>query len=333
MNDLVRPAMYDAWHGIVPVSAGRCAWRRSPLPTWSARSAKAATRSRETARCRRWRRARASRSSMPARMAAVMSSTYNARPLGGRGDGGRQPLVRDPRRVSRSRRLWGGERVPTLARSSAPRRVRAPAAPARRPPALRACAILFERPVAGALAAAWRRRRVCPAPPCWTCRALLPPWLHIGLLAVAVLADRRAAGARPARHCARRTTRRPTVGWSSPPGCRHRPLSVLTDRPRAAAGRRVGALWQAHVARAVAQIGRLRVGLPRPGLARRDPRALRDALVLALVAAGRIAGDGCAFPAGAAMKPTLPVAPGAAGHRAAGLDHAAGVYADWRRYS
>ena len=22
MNDLVRPAMYDAWHGIVPVAAG-----------------------------------------------------------------------------------------------------------------------------------------------------------------------------------------------------------------------------------------------------------------------------------------------------------------------
>ena len=45
------------------------------------------------------------------------------------------------------------------------------------------------------------------------------------------------------------------------------------------------ALWQAHVARAAAHIGRLRVGWPRPGLAHLDPRALRCALLLAVIAA------------------------------------------------
>ena len=43
MNDLIRPAMYDAWHDIVPVrrAGGRAwSWRRS---TWSGRSARPAT--------------------------------------------------------------------------------------------------------------------------------------------------------------------------------------------------------------------------------------------------------------------------------------------------
>lgn len=70
-------------------------------------------------------------------------------------------------------------------------------------------------------------------------------------------------------------------------GLRHRPLTTLTDRPAAAAEQ---ALWRAHVARAAAQIGRLRVGLPRPGLAARDPRALRGGLLVLLVACVVIAG-------------------------------------------
>jgi hypothetical protein len=62
----------------------------------------------------------------------------------------------------------------------------------------------------------------------------------------------------------------------------------------------------------VARLGRLRVGLPRPGLARRDPRALRAALVLgcfvALVVAGRDAPAlllRAAWPAFAAAPPPV----------------------------
>ncbi len=70
----------------------------------------------------------------------------------------------------------------------------------------------------------------------------------------------------------------------------HRPLTALADQP-AIIGDALGqALWQAHRARALAAIGRLRVGAPHPGLAVRDRHALRGGLVVALIAAGVIAG-------------------------------------------
>ena len=53
-------------------------------------------------------------------------------------------------------------------------------------------------------------------------------------------------------------------------------------------------------------VRRLRIGIPRPGLARRDPRALRAALVVALVAAFAIAGDDAPSRLAQAMEPTLP---------------------------
>ena len=49
MNDLPRPAMYQAFHAIVPVAPARGDAGRPT--TWSARSAKAATGSAATARC------------------------------------------------------------------------------------------------------------------------------------------------------------------------------------------------------------------------------------------------------------------------------------------
>jgi uncharacterized protein (TIGR02302 family) len=137
---------------------------------------------------------------------------------------------------------------------------------------------------------------------------LLLPWVHIGLLAATALlivfllvrglyriavpddvaADRRLEVAS---------------------GLSHRPLAVLTDRP-ARAGRTADAagmaLWQAHVRRAIAQVNRLRVGLPRPGLARRDPRALRAALVVGLLACLAIAGSDAPARLAVAMEPTLP---------------------------
>jgi len=71
-------------------------------------------------------------------------------------------------------------------------------------------------------------------------------------------------------------------------GLRHRPLAVLTDTPSLPGA---DALWHAHVVRAVAQVGRLRVGAPRPGLAARDRKALRAGLLVALAACLVIAGD------------------------------------------
>lgn len=93
-------------------------------------------------------------------------------------------------------------------------------------------------------------------------------------------------------------------------GLAHRPLSVLTDKP-ASADIAALALWQAHVSRAAAQIGRLRVGLPRTGMARRDPRAFRLAVLLCLVAAGAIANVDAPSRLLAAISPSLPVGPGA----------------------
>jgi hypothetical protein len=72
-------------------------------------------------------------------------------------------------------------------------------------------------------------------------------------------------------------------------GLAHRPLAALADRP-AGQDPMALALWEAHRRRAAASIRQLRVGLPRPGLARRDPIALRAGLGLALLAALVIAG-------------------------------------------
>ncbi len=137
---------------------------------------------------------------------------------------------------------------------------------------------------------------------------VLPPWLHIGLLAVTALLIlglliRGLQGIRAPDDTA--ADRRLELASDLP----HRPLSVLTDRPsRGARGPDTAsvALWQAHVARAVAHVRRLRIGVPRPGLARRDPRALRAALVVALVAAFAIAGDDAPARLAQAIEPTLP---------------------------
>jgi uncharacterized protein (TIGR02302 family) len=72
-------------------------------------------------------------------------------------------------------------------------------------------------------------------------------------------------------------------------GLSHRPLAALTDRP-ATADPVAQAVWEVHRARAMASISRLRVGLPRPGLAKRDPIALRAAIGLSLLAALVVAG-------------------------------------------
>ncbi|HEX4260743.1 MAG TPA: DUF4175 family protein [Acetobacteraceae bacterium] len=91
-------------------------------------------------------------------------------------------------------------------------------------------------------------------------------------------------------------------------GLAHQPLATIADRP-AVADAAGAALWRAHVARARARLGRLRVGVPRPGLAARDRMALRGGLIVALIACLAIAGPDAAGRIGAALSTRLPVLP------------------------
>ena len=110
MNDLVRPAMYDAWHGIVPVSSTDAVAAASPATVVGPVCESGDTFAR-------------SRSLPPlaqnARVAildaggygAVMSSTYNARPLAAEVwvDNGRWSVIRDRQPLDA---LWERERLP-----------------------------------------------------------------------------------------------------------------------------------------------------------------------------------------------------------------------------
>lgn len=76
-------------------------------------------------------------------------------------------------------------------------------------------------------------------------------------------------------------------------GLAHRPLGVLADRPAAEADDpAVQALWRAHQERARRDLRKLRLVWPRPFLIRRDPFALRYALILVLAVALAAGKDG-----------------------------------------
>lgn len=65
----------------------------------------------------------------------------------------------------------------------------------------------------------------------------------------------------------------------------HRPATTLSDTLATRPDDPVSAaLWRAHLSRAMAAATKLRAGLPAPGLAKRDPLALRALVVLALFA-------------------------------------------------
>ena len=117
--------------------------------------------------------------------------------------------------------------------------------------------------------------------------ALLPIWGHIAVLvvfAVAIPAALIHGLLRLTAPSLPDTDRR----LERASGLRHRPLQVLHDTPALPGA---DDLWRAHIARARAQITRLRVGLPRPGLAALDRRALRIAVAVALVASLGVAGE------------------------------------------
>jgi diaminopimelate decarboxylase len=113
MNDLVRPAMYDAWHGLVPVSARDAVDATAPADIVGPVCESSDTFARNRA--------------VPALSAgalvaildvgaygAVMSSTYNARPLAAQAlvSGARWAVIR-PRQALAS--LWADEAVPDFA--------------------------------------------------------------------------------------------------------------------------------------------------------------------------------------------------------------------------
>jgi diaminopimelate decarboxylase len=114
MNDLVRPAMYDAWHGILPVSA-----RAFHAPAAPADVVGPVCESGDT-----FARDRALPSLEPGELVAfldagaygaVMSSTYNLRPLAAEVmvDGARFAVVRD--RQSYDALLGAGRLPPWMA--------------------------------------------------------------------------------------------------------------------------------------------------------------------------------------------------------------------------
>ncbi len=136
--------------------------------------------------------------------------------------------------------------------------------------------------------------------------ALLTPWLRL-VLAVAVAAAVVALLMRGLRGVARPAAAEADRRLERASGLRHRPLQILGDAPAAADEASV-AIWRVHVARALAQVDRLRIGVPRPGLAARDRRALRGGLVVALAACIGIAGADGPRRLLAAVTPTLPQA-------------------------
>lgn len=110
MNDLLRPAMYEAWHGVVPVSAVAALAPAQPTDLVGPVCETGDT----------FARLRPLPSLAPnARVAildagaygSVMSSTYNARPLAAQAlvDGARWATIRERQPVEA---LWAGERVP-----------------------------------------------------------------------------------------------------------------------------------------------------------------------------------------------------------------------------
>ena len=120
---------------------------------------------------------------------------------------------------------------------------------------------------------------------------LLPAWLHL-LLFLGFLAAFAAALFRLVE-----TFRLPSVAAAErrierDNALKHRPLAALEDTLAVGEGDPFAeALWRAHLARMLKALGRIKVALPRPGLPRRDPLALRLALILLLtlgvITAGR----------------------------------------------
>jgi uncharacterized protein (TIGR02302 family) len=122
----------------------------------------------------------------------------------------------------------------------------------------------------------------------------LPDWLHVGVLALFACGFIASLlWARPGFRKIRREAARSRLERDN--DLVNRPLAALEDRLAAGRHDRLAeVLWSRHQARMAAMVERLRVRLPRPGVARYDPWGLRAGVLLMLVvgfvAAGRDAG-------------------------------------------
>lgn len=116
MNDLVRPAMYDSWHGIVPLAAADAAAPLEMADIVGPICESSDTFARDRLLPRLAQGARVAILDAGA-YGAVMSSTYNTRPLLPivMVDGERWSVVRD-RQLHED--LWAGERIPGFVSSS-----------------------------------------------------------------------------------------------------------------------------------------------------------------------------------------------------------------------
>ena len=121
--------------------------------------------------------------------------------------------------------------------------------------------------------------------------AWLPGWLHLlaliglaaGFAALSWRAVRRVVWPGP-EEAARRLER--------DSGLAHRPLAAMTDRLGSDGSDPMGrVLWDIHRRRMAALAGRLRLGLPHPGMAALDPWGLRAVVPLLLVVAAVTAGS------------------------------------------
>jgi uncharacterized protein (TIGR02302 family) len=114
----------------------------------------------------------------------------------------------------------------------------------------------------------------------------LSPWLHIVVLALFGAAFLMLCWRAirhlvlPSHYAARRRLEQAS-------GLDHRPLTVMEDRLAGGAPNAdTAALWRRHQRRMAEAVRSLRVGVPEPGLPRRDPMSLRGALLLLVVIAG-----------------------------------------------
>ena len=141
--------------------------------------------------------------------------------------------------------------------------------------------------------------------------AHLPPALRLAIPVVVVLV---AAGlfARRLRRIVQPGADRVDRRLERDSGLRHRPLAALQDQPAMVSPEGAN-LWALHQQRLRAQIGRLRVSLPRPGLAAEDRTGLRYLVGIALAATFVIAGPDALGRLAAAAWPGLPAGPAAPG--------------------
>lgn len=136
----------------------------------------------------------------------------------------------------------------------------------------------------------------------------LSPWFHVGFLAVAALALLLAVWRGFRRwHWPELDEARRRLEQTSE--MRHRPLASLDDTltdDRDPASR---ALWDAHRRRMQEQLEGLRVGAPHPGLVRRDPWALRAAVLLFLAVGLAVAGPEAPTRVALALSPDFSTPP------------------------